>query len=159
MLVGIAVLVTVGDELAVAGTVGVAVATCVGVLVGTVIVPVPVGTGVLVETAVAVAEVALVAVDVAEPEGPDVAQGTGVGVSVGWAGVDAPGALSDPTFTAYTLYGRVRPTTVGVGVMHPAEAMPACEGSMVSVARSIAMPAAAMPRIENLAKQTSFREF
>ena len=159
MLVGIAVLVTVGDELAVAGTVGVAVATCVGVLVGTVIVPVPVGTGVLVETAVAVAEVALVAVDVAEPEGPDVAQGTGVGVSVGWAGVDAPGALSDPTLTAYTLYGKVRPTTVGVGVAHPAEAMPAWDGSMVSVARSIAMPAAAMPRIENLAKQTSFREF
>lgn len=122
-------------------------------LVGTVVVPVPVGTGVLVETAVAVA------VDVAEPEGPDVAQGTGVGVSVGWAGVDEPEALSDPTFTAYTLYGRLRPPTVGVGVVHPAEAMPACEGSMVSVARSIAMPAAAMPRIENLAKQASFREF
>lgn len=157
MLVDTVVFVTVGDELAVAEAVGVAVATCVGVLVGTVVfVPVPVGTGVLVETAVTVAEVALVAVDVAEPEGPDVAQGTGVGVSVGWAGVDAPGALSDPTLTAYTLYGKVRPTTVGVGVAHPAEAMPAWDGSMVSVARSIAMPAAAMPRIENLAKQASF---
>lgn len=103
--VGADVPTAVGDALTVDETVGVAVATWVGVLVGTVDVPVPVGTGVLVETAVAVAEAALVAVDVAEPEGPDVEQGTGVGVIVGCEGwVDEPDPLSDATFMAYTLY-------------------------------------------------------
>lgn len=110
----------------------------------------------MVETAVAVADVALVAVGVAEPEGPVVEQGTGVGV--GWDGccwVVEPDALSAAIFTAYALNGRVRTTTVGVGVTHPASASPLFDDSMVSVARSIAMPAAAMPRIEYLTKQTS----